>query len=198
MAYTLGLSLFVQSLPDPPLVFSDPCVVSAPKISLCRRCYITCWLLSHRRDSYRYFTLYAQGSTTSVLMAPFQLKMAFVLWLGLISGVFVASSPVVNTPPSLALSTSNQTSHLRLNGSPLDIVNIGGLRSSVHLNSSRLGDDAYRCSSQSYGRPLAEGLQEAYESIPDSSELLPFRDRTAAQVLGVALPFRRISCEESK
>ena len=123
--------------------------------------------------------------------------MAVVPWLGLICGAFVASSPLANTPPTLALLASNQTSHLRLNGSALDMVNIGGPQAAVTSNNSRLVDDAYRCSSQTYGRPLAEGCKEAYEALSDTSELLSFRARTAAPELGIALPSRSISCEQS-
>ena len=136
----------------------------------------------------------SSGLSKFSLLPSLQLKMAFVFWLGLICGVFVASSPVVNPPPSLALLTSNQTSYLRPNP---PFLNLGVSRPAVTSNSSGLGDDAYRCSSQTYGRPLAEGCQEAYEAISDSSELLLFRDRTAAQVLGIALPLRTISCEQS-
>ena len=127
----------------------------------------------------------------------FQGAMAVVPWLGLICGAFVASSPLANTPTTLALLASNQTSHLRPNGSALDMVNIGGPQAAVTSNNSRLGDDAYRCSSQTYGRPLAEGCKEAYEALSDTSDLLSFRARTAAPELGNALPLRSISCEQS-
>ena len=132
--------------------------------------------------------------------------MALVPWLSVICAVFVASSPVVNTSLSLALPTSNQTSHLRPNGSPLDIVSalpkspflhLGGPRSAVTSNRSRLSDSSYRCSSQSFGRPLAAGCQEAYEAITESSRLVDFADRISGSGLGVPLPLRLISCEQS-
>ena len=132
--------------------------------------------------------------------------MAFILWLGLICGVFVASSPVGTISPSLGLLTSNQTSHLRPNGSPLVIVSapskppflhLGGPRSAMTSNGSRLGDDFWRCSSQSFGRPFAPGCQEAYEAFPDTPQLLTFKDRTAGSGFDIALPFRSISCEQS-
>lgn len=131
---------------------------------------------------------------------PFlRLKMRSLPWLGLIYQPSLALSLAVSNPQGQLLPTTNRTSEVLPSEGPfhsisnLPLFSLGIPQYGTTINKSKENDVLYRCSSESYGRPPAAGCLDAYEKLPESSDIVVFGDRRFGSNWNIPLPFRLIS-----
>ncbi len=142
--------------------------------------------------------------------------MSIALWLTILSSCSAVSSMVVDTPPTLTLMPSLNSTGL-LSDLPFPVSDdqrapelahalsfMTGGKISTNLDSENISwrsnlstgfGAIYRCNAGLYGRPNARSCQQAFDDIPVNNREVTFGNRTADQTWDVPLPFRFISRE---